>query len=1118
MRKNVVSGKCRSNPANNMGKNGGHRCRDVIDNARKVVQNFLDHSKVSFEKEIFALISELDSAISSSGGTIKDNGIFKEGLIVLFELVTILEDDEVPVPTENVESCFSNLDASTIVMWDSIALLLFKLFDDENSKRQNTKRNSFMKLENDEADAMLRAIERPMFEMVGIEGQNDTILYSLINHEARYKQFISMLKCLRIFLKGFGVYLCNELRLRKVVEHLVIPLLAFDLNMLPGGKDAKSISVQKILAIHIEVLQCTIQVLRLRRNSSTLLSSQHLYFDTRRIKENSLSQSIGETILHVLVKIMNVDAYLKQEENSWIYYSCECLMTFLKTMDSNTKKTGKTVVSISVQMQVASIFKWVHKSLQCHLLELPLFKTRSSIYSILELLGTLVQLYPKSCAQFWALFLPPPTSIRQTRSEHDGTEAPRNCNLIHIMSMPDDSTTSLFDIRVKATHCCKDILQALPFNLWSRSGYLAGRIESSLDAIIETTSAILSKQISVNEMGAVYSLAVTIITVVPYEKYSILMDSAVGLVKQIAQNYSKYGLHGGLGLEVVVGALIESLGGKEMPNGDITPLPLPMQKFLMGSMSSSFFNQLFFKISEISSKTVIERGIQTMIQMQLFVKVVKSAPWIFNENSKRLDSMIDLLKLLLSSDDKMLIITGSELLSAFIVGQKQGGFRAVCSEEELPISLYECLYAALTQKDTMIRCSILSTYSLMSFNVWRILLMRTSHNPLNIILSFAMEYSGDPNSTVRSDACKALGNISTVLIKGYSALESNDLSLDVLDNIIKETAMVTVNATEDSNSSVRSMALFAIGNIIYDSVQSNKWRHARLLPMQKLCRVVYESLFDENDKVVSNAIRTSGHFYTLLNLQILKSDEIPTGMDTYLELSDRFLKKLGDIINQAVEDAIQVSETKSWKQRMNTKKQAWGACQAYSSILQYSSLSRNLPNEIFEMAILNLIRCVECAHDVNEKIIASALSCLTLIDVETWKSISFESGIRGRCLSACLSKKALKSFIPSIERDVHLIMSSLTFSLNDQDIQSLLTGHENIQENLENLYLWMVDNASPSQMFESFGDALLTTSMNLDFSLAQRFKSRAVCTKRRLRSMEDLRPSESDASSDDDEL
>lgn len=843
-------GKLRSSPAKHFGKISHHRCNEAIDKTKKVIHDvllLLDDPKVSndalhskrlvMENEIVVLVRELDFIISSASGVIiKDNNnkVVNEGVLVLFDAVAILEEDATtgmgtsPSSSPSTHKSKSwDTDASTTVIWDSIKTLLSNsLITAAHNKRAIHKRISLMKFENDEAEVILRAIERPIINILGIErdDHDDGILYPLLlnRQEVRYKKLMSILKCLRIFLTGFSVYLTNEHHVQKVVENLIIPFLSVDLTILTAGKEIQSVNVQKMLEIQQEVLQCTTQILRWRQNSSTLLSSQCniIHFDTWRIKEHGLmSPSIGETLLHALMNIMNVDAYLKrEEENSWISYSCECLITLLKTLDANTRKTRKKkslTSSLPDQMQIAHFFKWVHKSLQLHhthILGMHL-KTTSSMYALLELLKTLVQLYPKSCAQFWALFIPPPTSLRQVKYEHDGTKVPKYFNLMLIMSMSvDDSTVSLQDIRVMAMQCCKDILQALPFQLWSRSGYLAGRIESSLQTIIDTTVAILSKQISVDEMEALYPLAVTIITVVPFEKYSVLLDSAVGLVKQIAQNYLKYGLHGGLGLEVVVQALIDSLGGKEMPNGDITPLPLPMHKFLIEPMSSPFLNQLFFKISEISSKNIIERGTQTMIQMQLFVQVVKSATWILNGNSKRLKSMIDLLMLLLSSDDKMLKITGSELLSAFIIGKNQGLQTVCCDDEELPVFLYECLYATLNnENDPKIRCSVLSTYSLMSFKVWRVLL-GTMYNPLKTIMSLAIEYSGDRNSTVRSGACKALGNIITILIEGYCTQEPGELSKAILDSIIEETATVTVNAAVDSNSSVRSMVSIRLSN------------------------------------------------------------------------------------------------------------------------------------------------------------------------------------------------------------------------------------------------------------------------------------------------------------------
>jgi len=79
-------------------------------------------------------------------------------------------------------------------------------------------------------------------------------------------------------------------------------------------------------------------------------------------------------------------------------------------------------------------------------------------------------------------------------------------HLVSIMSLQNDS--SLFsEEKVMATLCWKEILEALPLHLWSRSGYLAGRTESSLSLVIRSTAGHLSPQ---KEREATYSLAVTI--------------------------------------------------------------------------------------------------------------------------------------------------------------------------------------------------------------------------------------------------------------------------------------------------------------------------------------------------------------------------------------------------------------------------------------------------------------------------------------------------------------------------------------------------------------------------------------------------------------------------------
>jgi hypothetical protein len=113
----------------------------------------------------------------------------------------------------------------------------------------------------------------------------------------------------------------------------------------------------------------------------------------------------------------------------------------------------------------------------------------------------------------------------------------------------------------------------------------------------------------------------------------------------------------------------------------------------------------------------------------------------------------------------------------------------------------------------------------------------------------------------------------------------------------------------------------------------------------------------------------------------------------------------------------------------------------------------------------------------------------------------------------------LKSSTPVINSYIVSTISTLMRCLHDQDITFFLNGNENIQENVENLYFWMVENSAESRMFEAFGMALSNSSLNFDISLIQKFRSRAIYEERRQCHVTgNFIPHDSDLSSDDDEI
>jgi hypothetical protein len=73
------------------------------------------------------------------------------------------------------------------------------------------------------------------------------------------------------------------------------------------------------------------------------------------------------------------------------------------------------------------------------------------------------------------------------------------------------------------------------------------------------------------------------------------------------------------------------------------------------------------------------------------------------------------------------------------------------------------------------------------------------------MMQMSLEYSGDLDGKVRSEACKALGNVMTTFMRGISWLPMGSPVRDCLHQNIEETIQVAASAMEDSNANVRSM-------------------------------------------------------------------------------------------------------------------------------------------------------------------------------------------------------------------------------------------------------------------------------------------------------------------------
>lgn len=313
--------------------------------------------------------------------------------------------------------------------------------------------------------------------------------------------------------------------------------------------------------------------------------------------------------------------------------------------------------------------------------------------------------------------------------------------------------------------------------------------------------------------------------------------------------------------------------------------------------------------------------------------------------------------------------------------------------------------------------------------------------------------------------------------------------------------------------------------------------------MIQLCSATYDKLFDENEKVsgkylikllsflydaflnatksilqvINNAIRTSGHLFNVLNSHAYNFHSRKFDNLSWMHLCNQYLRALSVKIDQAIIDVMTtISDNRSWKQRLNAKKQAWGACQALSPILHFAAAIGFVNCGSVRNAIIQLIRCVEHSHHLAEKITVGAVKTLCAIETNTWHLFPAEDGIRGVCFAICLMKLELKRLSKDVKNLLQAVMVNLLGCISSHDVLTCLSQKEMSEGDIQYLYGWLVDQEVGPEPFRVFGQFLAYPAIQADISLVQRYQSRATYEARKRRksggSLEEL------IDSDEDEL
>lgn len=148
---------------------------------------------------------------------------------------------------------------------------------------------------------------------------------------------------------------------------------------------------------------------------------------------------------------------------------------------------------------------------------------------------------------------------------------------------------------------------------------------------------------------------------------------------------------------------------------------------------------------------------------------------------------------------------------------------------------------------------------------------------------------------------------------------------------------------------------------------------------------------------MTNAIRSISHasyfVYSPRYFSITDSD------DALVQFKD-LLDKLSAKVNSSLDDAVCGPTTGlTWKQRSGAKKQTRGSCITLGVLLNYSNILQNVDDATLEISLSSLFRCIQLSCQLDDKIVAAAISSLLGLSSVLWRQISCKCDSIGRGLA-----------------------------------------------------------------------------------------------------------------------
>jgi hypothetical protein len=771
--------------------------------------------------------------------------------------------------------------------------------------------------------------------------------------------------------------------------------------------------------------------------------------------------------------------------------SCQCLTIALqeaRTIDGTKHHAGMVDTDIDVAI--------VRRFLSCTLAA----KTASGRIKklSLELLHALIQRHPESALTLATSSLLIMTSPSMTTSvrERQNSECSR-CGY---------SGTSLLLGSIHESHadpglameCIADLLHNIPLHLWLRNerrgpegqqkwsqSTFRQQVSEGLLNTIRVARCCLDTVDGERDIDSLVHLIKVILLQIPYEDEnddlhkmaSLLVQGSLALLLEDARRSAK--LRDGM-----ADVLVECMGGRVTPQGQLTSMVSPMKTWLGCAAGQDFIRTLLLAAQEQDNPRKVLRA------------VVRSSPQSMLTAEATWDLFQQCVQVQVESYVQGTQLAGLQLVEAILRGRKDfaGSNASGASVSTTLVSFVApILHKAITSDNASCNCVGVAAYGSLVGLDWA-LLSAEDGGCLARVRSILLlcDGGGNRSAKVRSETCKAVGD----MCAEYFSAESFQLQdMGEARLICDEVCVVVERAMNDTVASVRSMALYAAGNLAQSLREDAVPLIVNPVAFSRLILRVRDLMDDDDDKATGNAIRSVAHAVCLL----LREDHSVAFKNTTVEpraFLNGVMKSLSTRIRLCISLARGGKLERSWKERTAIKKHGWGASNSLATIFSDVVID-NAVLEACQDAVAALVECMETLRVVHEKVAISSMAALRSIQPRCLVRISGKSALVGRAVIACLVHNTAvdhetRDTNNKIGRELDCVLLHLLQCCSIADAHAVLRSDSVTAAHLGYLYQWMVENDCSAGSFDSFAIAMQRSDVLVDVQVEQRFASRAM--------------------------